>query len=885
MKAICLVFFLSLAALAQKPASAKLSELEKKLKADDASARRPLTDDELEQKFFKNKIKKDKPIEASTQLMIPVFYERMEHPVARVKSRVSTNVIGPVVLEVDGQAIVNVISELLTQPYKDEVKKIALKCKSNLSEDPTKKDSTCWTDVTAFADFKVKVKFNEQLLEIRIRVPPEMRTKKITSLLHYGSFDTDEPTNQASWFSSFINVNVSQDFRSDAVEFKNGRLPLAGHFDSGTRFGDVVVQAKARSLEKTPIAPTTDPVFVREDVRAVVDLPSIGSRMQLGDLSYPVRGFQSFRPLAGASLFTQLNLQSTQLTLPTGNYEIYLKRPSKIGIYINDQLIQTLALPAGRHNLRDFPFVIGLNDLKLEIVDDLGAVETLNFSYFSSNELLKEGQNEISYSAGAPWTEVDGVRIYDSSQTTVSVFHRYGFAQSLTLGANVQKDSFQTIGGLEFLFSNRLGFFSIEPGYTLNKDHPNGYAGKIRYTIQDSSDKEKNTRFTAFELSAYNPDFASLGDRNPINPVTAKAQVTHSRALSKSANLNLSLAYNFNRKLSDSISDSYSFSVGATKRWMDGLSTNLNFRHTKSPTGIEEVSVLLFLVLAFPKERQFVTASSESTTGASRADWTYQPSEGVGGLTSHVNLQNKQGSRGYGESIEYLANRVRLSQSHQVEIINADLSQSPPLPQRSLHATNLQFGSALVFAGGRFAISRPVSDSFAILAPLDNLDGQNIQVNPQKNGTYLAETDSFGSAVASDLPSYSTTVLTLGQKNLKQTSSLPQDHFTLKPKLHSGYLIPIGSDATVYLKTKLLNVDGTPVSMIAAQAYYLNDKSKEPVMLFTNRNGLVRSEGFRKGRYRLEISDSEYEPTEFEIPDNVSDEYNMPNLILKTSKK
>ena len=73
--------------------------------------------------------------------------------------------------------------------------------------------------------------------------------------------------------------------------------------------------------------------------------------------------------------------------------------------------------------------------------------------------------------------------------------------------------------------------------------------------------------------------------------------------------------------------------------------------------------------------------------------------------------------------------------------------------------------------------------------------------------------------------------------------------------------------------------------MLVGSAVYLNDSKVEPVTVFTNKSGLLRSEGFRTGRFKLEISDDQYEPVEFEIPSSVTDEFEIPSIQLKERKK
>lgn len=713
-----------------------------------------------------------------------------------------------------------------------------------------------------------------------------MRSLRTSSLLKNAMINDDEETDKPAWLSSYINTNMSEVFRSNSSQYKDGREPLAAHFDSGTRLGRLVIDANGRFLEHRPEAgPSTAPAIMREDVRAIVDFPSRRLRAQAGDLYYPVKGFQVFRPMAGAALFTQFSMDSSRLTLPSGNYEVFLARPSKVIVYINGAMVQVLDLPAGRHNLRDFPFSTGLNDLRLEIMDDMGRTETKNFTYFSSSDLLKPGLSELSYAVGVPSQDTGAERVYDSKRQTVSISHRQGLTQKFTLGANYQGDSIQTVAGLEALLSTSIGFFSIEPAYSTNKGKGSGYAGRFRYIMQEYNGKEKRNMFTTLEATLFSSKFAQLGSPDQRNPSSLKTTLTHSRVLSKVATLNLSVGYDVNRKTVDGIDNSYNISAGLSQRWSEGLSTTVNLRHTRTSVGKDDITLTAFLIWALPADRQYVTASHDTSSSNSRADWTYQSSPGVGGFTAQMNTQKRDTGTGYGGMVDYIANRARMNVSEEVEIPAQKNDDPIATKQKSVNTTNLRFGTALVFAGGHFSISRPVTDSFAILVPQQNLKGQNVQVNPQTDGSYIAETDWMGSAVHPEMPSYSINALVLNQKNLRQGVALPRDHFQLRPRYHSGYAIDIGSDAVVYLKSKLLTEEGTPIGMVAGRAVYLEDESKEPVTVFTNRSGLLRSEGFRHGRYRLEISEGgSYEPVEFVIPDDAGEEFDLPPLKLKAKR-
>jgi len=848
----------------------------------DSSGRRQLTDEEIQNQFFK---KRQTP--EVSQVFLPIFYEKMERAITRIKSRIKKDDLNGGTLEVDGEAMIAVLEDLAVPEW---TKKFEAQKKSCVEQKKSAgSEGVCWVPFSMFPDSDVEIKFDERALEIRVHVPPQLRTPKTSSLFKIGSNDLDDVTNKPSWFSSYVNVNMNQMFRSDDTVYKGGREPLAGQLDSGTRFGPMVVEAYGRYMEQRTEEPSPDPMLVREDVRAVFDLPNSLLRSQVGDLLYPVRGFQTYRPMAGASVFTQFSLQPSLLTLPGGNYEIFLTRPSKVMVFINEQLTQILDLPAGRHNLRDFPFNSGMNDLRLEIMDDSGRTDTQTFSFFSNSELLKTGMSELSYSVGVPWTEDSGVRNYDSHDTTISIFHRHGFSEHWTLGYNVQHDPFQTIAGLESLFSTKYGYFGFEPASSTAPGRSAGYAARLRYVLQEYIGQEKASRFTTMEGDFYSDAWAPLGIPNQINTTSFRVLGTHTRAISKRTSLNFNLDYEFNRRTAPLITDSYGAGIGVNRRWGEGLSTNFNVRHARTNSGSEDISVMMFLIWALPKDKQFVTASLDSASNAYRADWTYQPSAGVDGFTAQANVQsNNTIGKSYGGMLDYIGNRARLNATEDVAIPpTQDPNQSgttTPQTASSIKTTNLRLGTALVFAGGHLSISRPVTDSFAMLVPLKNLEGQDVHVNPQLDGTYAAETGWLGPAVDPEIPSYSTTPLSIDQKNLKTGTSIPHDHFMIKPPYHGGYAIEIGSDATIYLTLKLEKADGSPADMIAGQAIYLDDTSKEAVTVFTNRSGLLRSEGFRPGHYRIEISD-EWAPVEFTIPSSAGESYDAGTLRLKARGK
>ena len=104
-------------------------------------------------------------------------------------------------------------------------------------------------------------------------------------------------------------------------------------------------------------------------------------------------------------------------------------------------------------------------------------------------------------------------------------------------------------------------------------------------------------------------------------------------------------------------------------------------------------------------------------------------------------------------------------------------------------ATSFEAATALAFAGGRVAWSRPITGSFAIVAANDTVAGFPIGIKPALGG-YAARTDAFGLAVIPNLEAYRVGVirvealaLPIGSCTTSRISSAPAvQHRSRTPK-------------------------------------------------------------------------------------------------------
>lgn len=832
------------------------------------------TDDRFNAEVAKA-FKKKKNFAESNQIPMPVYYEQFKNP----SGTVNTRVIGADEIEADATELFKILRKHVAEKWfeKDEIEKIAPKENAGLQ----------WVPISAFKNSGINVFYDPLKLEIRLLVPPEMRGVETVSLNRENDPWSDETFEKPGLITSFLNINATETFDSRNTTFDDRRTPLQAQLENGTNIANFVVEAYGNYTEdRGDLAGKSS--FIRQDVRVTRDIPSFTARASVGDVIYPVQSFQVYRPMKGVAFYRQFSMAPSKLTYPTGDNEIFLKNKSKVYIWVNDQLQKMVELPAGRHQLKDFQYTSGMNNVRFEIIDEFGQTEIQDHSYSASSELLKKGLHQFSYAAGSPSgvDPITGERTYNDANDTFSAFHRYGFNNYFTGGLNGQMDSQQSIFGIEGSFSLKKGFLKLESAYGNTEGIGNGYAVSAYYNYQDYEGPEKTQRSLTVGAKHRSDMFSEFGTTTA--PTIAKPldlSAGYSRGISKTMAINFGLNYILNKKITVEASNGFALRLGLSNRWSNGISGNISAAHTKTNSGKDDISVMGFFIWSFPKERQTLSAYGNSADGSSRIGWNYSPSSGADSASYQANYRQNQSETGYGATALINGNRARMGASHEVVLPKDDEPATPAVEsERADNVTTLQVGTSLVFARGRFGIGRPVTDSFAIVAPVKSLKGQTLFVNPDREGNYLAKTDWLGPAVVPELASYNPTTLIVGGKDLPLGISIPQSHFNLYPKFKSGYGFALGVDANVYLVAKLVDARGQALAMESGLATNLDDESAPPITIFTTRRGVMQSEGFRSGRYRIDIAPDKYESIEVVVPENAKEEYDLGTLVMKDKK-
>lgn len=722
----------------------------------------------------------------------------------------------------------------------------------------------------SIASVGILADFDTARLELNLKIPANLRRTNVVYLSGRGLPPERADALSPDPLSGYINVRAGQDFNFPASTVTgSSRRPLNSAFESAVNFRDWIIESNATFISQQPHG------LARGDVRMVRDDPNHMLRYSAGDLSYPVSNYQSFRPMAGATVASNFSLQPYRVTVPMGGHEIFLKSPSRVVIYVNGYQAQLLHLPAGRHDLRSLSLGNGINFVRLEITDEVGRTETLEFPWISEADLLAPGLHQFAYSAGFAANQVDNRREYDTKLGTVSIFHRYGVSENLTIGANYQQDRRQLIGGVETLVSTRLGAFSLEPELAQIKNIDPQLGGRLRYLYTDYAGMHGTQRNLTLGVEYKARKFAMLGELTPNVVTSYDLTASYAQVILGSLAARTGFTYDFNRAdAQPGIVNGYIATLSLVKGWTTGLQTSLTLSHRYTQLAQRENEALFLFSWMIPETNHFVNFTEDTLRESSRAEWRYNSPQLVGGINTGAAFERSPDANRADLSLDYTGNRGTIGAAH-----NVTTNWSGVRAQ----TTNLRGNAALVFSGGKFGVGRPVTDSFALVASSGRLGDQTIEVNPNANEYYEARSDWLGPAVLPNIRSYQYYRFALDPSGLEPGFELGQENYTFLPRYRSGVVVRAGTDATTMLSGALTNQLGKPLSLVSGEARVIGQQTPG-IFVFTNRKGKFRVEGFKPGEYELVLYDEELAPIRFTIPENASGIYDIGVIRVRPVK-
>ncbi|MBF9151515.1 fimbria/pilus outer membrane usher protein [Novosphingobium jiangmenense] len=798
---------------------------------------------------------------ADRQLPAPAFRAQKLNPTGRavvltVPAKDGGSYLGdlPVQIDVDDRLtfpaarVIQILSELLAPDVLESLR--------------TSFGAKVQVSAEDLAPVGIGVDYDPRTLELRFSIPTERRASRAVSVSALDRSRLGELMKPAN-FSAYVNLRGSMDLVEDG--FDQGLRQPVMLLDGAVRLGPVVAESDAIWQ---PGALGGD--FQRLGSRLVFDETKHLLRVSAGDLETQARGFQSAPDIAGISIFRSYSvLNPQQVVRPRGDRAFRLDRASTVEVVVNGQQVRRLQLAPGNYNLRDFPFTQGGNDIRLNILDDTGRTEVVQFNLFVDQTQLAKGLSEFGLYAGvkAP-LGLRGPRYSDD--WIASGYYRRGISDAITLGVNFQADADSRMGGVEAVIGTPIGTIGTNVSFSKVDGLGSGHAFNATFQRLIQRPNGLGDTFNLF-LERRSRRFAPVSFFLADNPYKYELGGGYTHAFSAS------LFGGFDARFSKGRGgrpDVHNYRMSAGWRFSDRATLNAEARYQEDSLG-REFSGFLSLIVRLGR---YSTVRSEFDTRDNRFRSSYQTLSGSGVGSYNVTADVERSDNGAGVSVNanYFANRAELGFSH-FGTYTRGFGDSQN--QRS----TFRLGTSLALADGAVSVGRPIFDSFAIVRPHRSLGKADVMVDATTFGR-AANTGALRSATMPSLPSYSERTVALDVKNAAPGTDIGQGTFRVFPAYRSGYVVTVGSDYNVTALGVMIDVDGQPVSLVSGTATEVAHPDRPARTVFTNRQGRFGATGLAPGKWRIEMLDAARSTFEIEIPRDATGVVQLGNIKSKESR-
>lgn len=542
-------------------------------------------------------------------------------------------------------------------------------------------------------------------------------------------------------------------------------------------------------------------------------------------------------------------------------------RYAPVEIYLNDRRYRRDTLNEGPHILPDIPLGRGISRVRVvqEALEDgegeePGEVVLFQEQFSYSPQLLRPGRHFYSGGAGMLRDE------YSADALFLSGSYRYGLFPQWTVGADSQAALEEYALGLHSLFTSPWGITRAEGAVSLDQGGRAGTAAELSHMIALLHTR----RWPVVELTALveSPDYQRvLGPRREEGRL--RGGLSLNQRLPGAVSATLGVVHS--RPLTGDTDPETSLRVSLFHQSPRGYAINMQVTPTFSGGDVEWTGGL-FIRFGSPDRRLNTVVNYDLVNETSSLEVSNVPARAFGAVNWSARYER---SAGVAEDAYQAGGTVQYDMYRG----SAQLQPEFRMNRESENEARLaaQYTTALAWAGSSLAVTRPVRDSFAIFVPLPSLEGERVPLRPGA-GAVTAEMRGRA-AVVPDLAAWTYTMVRVDGTLLPEGLSVGERDVSFFPRYRSGYLVVVGSAASVYVIGRLVDGEGQPLALEAGEVFRL-DEEDEAEIFFTNREGLFEIPDLRPGEYRVTLFSAPDVETIFLIPEGERGRFNLEDVVF-----
>ncbi|MCI0604883.1 fimbria/pilus outer membrane usher protein [bacterium] len=517
--------------------------------------------------------------------------------------------------------------------------------------------------------------------------------------------------------------------------------------------------------------------FVRLTSQITWDDVKRNNRLTLGDFSAFSGTLGGVGTLGGISFSRNYSATPHFIKTPGFDFEGLLATSSEVQIYLNRQLIKTMNLGPGQFQFANLQSSTGSGEVMVVIKDAFGREQVLLLPFYLSSSLLKPGLHDFSYNAG--WIRQNlGKASFDYRDPAFAGFHQYGFSSAFTAGFRAEADSNTINFGptATFLIFN-AGEISASGAYS-RQAGKKGFGASLTY-------KFFGRKWGAHaSIQTTSPEYANLssdGERNSVRLRELAGFSFYPRSLG-SFSFTLSRTTKYDSPESREFSVSFSRPLGRTASIVVSANRNREFRVT----------------------HEFFAGVNFFFDGNRSANIQYRHQNGRDRITGMI---SQNAPRGPG--IGYRVSAEAEPRGDPGAIMNFQhkstygISSFDYQVQEGVDTYTLGYSGSISFINRSFHLSRPITDSFA-LVQVGNIKNVDVYYASEKIGS----TRSNGELIVPEMVSYFENPVSIDEKDIPVNYTITELQEVVSPPLRGGSIMKFDVQRLQGFEGRLFFLDG-----------------------------------------------------------------------------